>query len=57
MEIDYYIITDAETVLEGVTLRSAIAGVFFKTDEEGNTRDTLAKLYQVVCNTKGFDPF
>lgn len=57
MEIDYYIITDAETVLEGVTLRSAIAGFFFKTEEEAlNTRKTLAKIFQVACSSKGFDP-
>ncbi|CUM53663.1 unnamed protein product [Debaryomyces tyrocola] len=57
MEIDYYIITDPETILGGVTLRAAIAGFFFKTEKEAlNTRKVLANSFQVACSTKGFDP-
>lgn len=57
MEIDYYIIPDPEIVLGGVTLRSAIAGFFFKIEEEAvNTRETLTKSFLVACSTKACDP-
>lgn len=41
MTIEYYIISDPETVLEGMTLRSAIAGFFYKSEEKASIRRKL----------------
>lgn len=58
MTIEYYIISDPETVLEGMTLRSAIAGFFYKSEEEAfDTKKALASSLLVAHNAKRFDPF
>ena len=63
MIIDYYVINNPETVENGITLRSAIAGFFYKS--VGDTADTKARLmksFDVASNTeiksiKELDPF
>ena len=63
MIIDYYVINNPETVENGITLRSAIAGFFYKS--VGDTADTKARLmksFDIANNTgiksiKELDPF
>ena len=63
MIIDYYIINDPETVEVGITLRSAIAGFFYKS--VGDAADTKARLMEIfsvasstdVKSIKELDPF
>ncbi|CAG86561.2 DEHA2D00198p [Debaryomyces hansenii CBS767] len=58
MTIDYYIIGDPETVEHGITLRSVIAGFFYK--HEADVIDTMGRLkktFEVARRTKESDPF
>ncbi|CAG88666.4 DEHA2F00242p [Debaryomyces hansenii CBS767] len=63
MIIDYHIIHDPETVEDGITLRSAIAGFFYKS--VGDAADTKARLMEIfsvasstdVKSIKESDPF
>ena len=63
MIIDYYIIHDPETVENGITLRSAIAGFFYKS--VGDAADTKARLMEIfnvannidIKSIKELDPF
>ena len=57
MIIDYYVINDPETVEHGITLRSAIAGFFYKDNTEAlSTKEKLAGLIEISQKTKGPDP-
>ena len=57
MTIDYYVISDPETVEHGITLRSAMAGFFYKDITEAlSTRVKLAGLVEISQITKGSDP-
>ncbi|CUM53631.1 unnamed protein product [Debaryomyces tyrocola] len=63
MIIDYYIINDPETVKDGITLRSAIAGFFYRS--VGDAADTMARLMEIFSvasnvetkSIKELDPF
>jgi hypothetical protein len=63
MIINYYVISDPESVEHGVTLRSAIAGFFYK--DIADAADTKARLmdaFSVACNVEikkieELDPF
>ncbi|CAG85690.2 DEHA2B16676p [Debaryomyces hansenii CBS767] len=63
MIIDYYVINNPETVENGITLRSAIAGFFYKS--VGDAADTKARLMEIfsvasstdVKSIKESDPF
>ena len=58
MAINYYVINDPETVEHGITLRSAIAGFFYKPDTEAfATKQRLNEVLEVASQTKGSDPF
>jgi hypothetical protein len=58
MTIEYYVINDPETALEGMTLRSAIAGFFYKSEEKAfDTKKALARSLLVANSAKRFDPF
>ena len=58
MVINYYIINDPETVEHGITLRSAIAGFFYKPDPDAlDTKERLKEVLKVASKTKGSDPF
>ena len=57
MIIDYYVINDPETVEHGITLRSAIAGFFYKDNTEAlSTKEKFAGLIEISQKTKGPDP-
>ncbi|CAG89961.2 DEHA2F27368p [Debaryomyces hansenii CBS767] len=57
MIIDYYVINNPETVEHGITLRSAIAGFFYKDNTEAlSTKEKLAGLIEISQKTKGPDP-
>lgn len=57
MIIDYYVINDPETVEHGITIRSAIAGFFYKDNTEAlSTKEKLAGLIEISQRTKGPDP-
>jgi hypothetical protein len=62
MTIDYYVINDPETVAYGITLRSAIAGIFYKNVTEAfDTKVKLEKYFMVASRlagkAEGLDPF
>ena len=58
MSIDYYIINDPETVEHGITLRSAMAGFFYKNEADAiDTKDRLKKTFEVARKTEELDPF
>ena len=58
MSIDYYIINDPETVEHGITLRSAIAGFFYKNEADAiDTKGRLKKTFEVARKTEELDPF
>ncbi|CAG85694.2 DEHA2B16720p [Debaryomyces hansenii CBS767] len=58
MSIDYYIINDPETVEHGITLRSAIAGFFYKNEADAiDTKGRLMKTFEVARKTEEQDPF
>lgn len=64
MTIDYYAINDPETVAHGITLRSAIAGFFYKNVADAyDTKGKLVKCFEVAGktevagNTERLDPF
>ena len=64
MTIDYYTINDPETVAHGITLRSAIAGFFYKNEADAyDTKGKLVKCFEVAGktevagNTERLDPF
>ena len=47
MSIDYYIINDPETVEHGITLRSVIAGFFYKNEADAiDTKGRLMKTFR-----------
>lgn len=61
MTIDYYTINDSETVAHGITLRSAMAGVFYKNVKGAfYTKVRLVECTEVaskvVGKTEGMDP-
>ena len=57
MIIDYYVINNPETVEHGITLRSAIAGFFYKANTEAlSTKEKFAGLIEISQKTKGPDP-
>lgn len=60
MTLDYYIIYDPETISAGITLRSAMAGVFYNGDKEAEAREDrerLRKAFRIAEQMKGSDPF
>ena len=58
MVINYYVINDPETVEHGITLRSAIAGFFYKQNADVlDTKERLTKILEVASKTEGSDPF
>jgi len=58
MSIDYYVINDPETVEHGITLRSAIAGFFYKNEADAiDTKGRLMKTFEVARKTEELDPF
>ena len=63
MIIDYYVINNPETVENGITLRSAIAGFFYKNvADTADTKARLMKSFDVANNTgikklEELDPF
>jgi hypothetical protein len=58
MSIDYYVINDSETVKHGMTLRSAIAGFFYKNEADAiDTKGRLKKTFEVTRKTEELDPF
>lgn len=58
MTIDYYVIDDPETVANGITLKSAIAGFFYKDVEDAlATKDRIAKCFGVTKEPTKQDPF
>ena len=58
MTINYYVINDPESVEHGMTLRSAIAGVFYKDEADAiDTKGRLKKTFEVARKTEELDPF
>ena len=58
MAINYYVINDPETVEHGITLRSAMAGFFYKPDADALARKLRPKeVLKLASKTKGADPF
>ena len=63
MIIDYYVINNPETVENGITLRSAIAGFFYKNvADTADTKARLMKSFDIANNTgikkpEELDPF
>ena len=54
MIIDYYVINDPETIADGITLRSAIAGFFYNNDEDAlKVMESLKEVYQLRCIEQG----
>lgn len=57
MTINYFVIYDPGTGELGITLRSAIAGFFYKNKREAlSAKVKLAVLVEISQNTKGPDP-
>lgn len=53
MVIEYYIINDPETIADGITLRSAIAGFFYNNEADAlKTMSSLRDLYKLRCVEK-----
>ncbi|CUM68572.1 uncharacterized protein PRCAT00006299001 [Priceomyces carsonii] len=58
MIIDYYAIDNPETVAQGITLRSAIAGFFYKNTADAlDTKKRLLERLDLAKKTEGQDPF
>ncbi|CUM57889.1 unnamed protein product [Debaryomyces tyrocola] len=58
MSIDYYVINDSKTVEQGITLRSAIVGFFYKNEADAiDTKGRLMKTFEVARKTEELDPF
>ena len=58
MSIDYYVINDPETVEHGITLRSAIAGFFYKNEADAiEAKGRLRKTFEVARKSQELDPF
>ena len=58
MSIDYYVINDPETVEHGITLRSAMAGFFYKNEADAiDTKGRLKNTFEVARKTEELDPF
>ncbi|CUM56121.1 unnamed protein product [Debaryomyces tyrocola] len=54
MVIDYYVINDPETIADGITLRSAIAGFFYNSEEDAlKTMESLKEVYKLRCIEQG----
>ncbi|CAG89920.2 DEHA2F26576p [Debaryomyces hansenii CBS767] len=57
MSVDYYIISDPETVADGITLRSAIASFFYQTEDGAiETRNKLKTYLGIAHNANKLDP-
>lgn len=57
MTIHYYIIDDPETIADGITLRSAIAGFFYKDElDAAQTKQKLTRYLEIAEKTDGPDP-
>ncbi|CUM55537.1 unnamed protein product [Debaryomyces tyrocola] len=57
MSVDYYIISDPETVAHGITLRSAMAGFFYQTEDDAiETQNRLSKYLSIAHTAKKSDP-
>ena len=58
MTIDYYVIDVPETVVHGITLRSVVAGFFYKKVTDAfETKDKFVKCLGIASKTVGLDPF
>ena len=54
MVIDYYVINDLETIADGITLRSAIAGFFYNNEADAlKTMESLKEVYKLRCIEQG----
>ncbi|CUM51020.1 unnamed protein product [Debaryomyces tyrocola] len=54
MDIDYYVINDPETIADGTTLRSAIAGFFYNNLVDAvKTMESLKEVYKLRCIEQG----
>ena len=54
MVIDYYVINDPETIADGITLRSAIAGFFYNNEADAlKTMESLKEVYKLRCIEQG----
>lgn len=49
MAVDYYIISDPETVAHGITLRSAMAGFFYQTEDDAIETQSRLKTYLSIA--------
>ncbi|CUM52899.1 unnamed protein product [Debaryomyces tyrocola] len=57
MAVDYYIISDPETVAHGITLRSAMAGFFYQTEDDAiETQNRLKESLSIAHTAKKMDP-
>ena len=57
MSVDYYIISDPETVAHGITLRSAMAAFFYQTEDDAiETQNKLRKYLSIAHTAKKSDP-
>ncbi|KAK6455346.1 uncharacterized protein RJT20DRAFT_148191 [Scheffersomyces xylosifermentans] len=52
LDIHYFVINDPETVADGITLRSAIAGFFYKTVEQTRTTREILRGWVKEANLK-----
>ena len=50
MSVDYYIINDPETVANGITLRSAMAGFFYQTEDDAIETQNRSKKYLTIAH-------
>ncbi|MDN6749727.1 MAG: DUF3698 domain-containing protein [Staphylococcus equorum] len=58
MTVEYYVINDPESIAHGITLRSAIAGFFYKNVADAqDTKGRFIQQFDVASKTKGLDPF
>ena len=57
MPVDYYIINDPETVAHGITLRSAMTGFFYETEDDAiETQNRLKKYLTIAHKSNKLDP-
>ena len=57
MSVDYYIINDPETVAHGITLKSAMAGFFYQTEDDAiETQNRLKEDLSIAHTAKKLDP-
>ena len=57
MSVDYHIISDPETFAHGITLRSAMAGFFYQTEDDAiEIQNRLRKYVSIAHTAKKSDP-